>query len=96
MHGIALNINCDLSHFKNIIPCGINNNEYGVCSIESVKGIILDNNNIKEISNKWIESFGNVFNLDLNIINNPEYVLDNLLLQYPNIANLELKSDLKI
>ena len=23
MHGFALNVNCDLSYFSNIIPCGI-------------------------------------------------------------------------
>jgi lipoyl(octanoyl) transferase len=34
MHGFAVNINNDLSLFKNIIPCGIAN--YGVCSIKSL------------------------------------------------------------
>ena len=34
MHGVAININPNLNHYKNIIPCGIK--EYGVTSIEAL------------------------------------------------------------
>ncbi|QED23061.1 lipoyl(octanoyl) transferase LipB [Candidatus Deianiraea vastatrix] len=34
-HGISLNINCNLSKFDKIIPCGIQN--FGVCSMQSLK-----------------------------------------------------------
>jgi len=36
MHGIALNIDCDLSHYKNIIPCGIDATDHGVCSMQQL------------------------------------------------------------
>lgn len=34
LHGIALNINPDLSHFEDIVPCGIR--EYGVTSLNKL------------------------------------------------------------
>ena len=33
-HGLALNVNPDLSHFKGIVPCGIA--EYGVTSMHAL------------------------------------------------------------
>jgi lipoyl(octanoyl) transferase len=33
-HGIAINVNCDLKGFKNIIPCGIS--EFGITSIKDL------------------------------------------------------------
>ncbi len=33
LHGIALNVDCDLSHFAGIVPCGIANARYGVTSL---------------------------------------------------------------
>lgn len=35
-HGFALNVDCDLSHFDTIVPCGIR--DYGVASMQSVRG----------------------------------------------------------
>ncbi|HEX6980544.1 MAG TPA: lipoyl(octanoyl) transferase LipB [Alphaproteobacteria bacterium] len=32
-HGIALNVDCDLSHFRGIVPCGIAEQRYGVTSL---------------------------------------------------------------
>ena len=32
-HGVALNVDCDLSHFAGIVPCGISAPEYGVTSL---------------------------------------------------------------
>ncbi len=32
-HGVALNVDCDLSHFKGIVPCGISDDRYGVTSL---------------------------------------------------------------
>ena len=36
MHGIALNADSDLGHYKNIIPCGIDLVDHGVCSMQQV------------------------------------------------------------
>jgi lipoyl(octanoyl) transferase len=33
LHGIALNVDCDLSHFAGIVPCGIDDARYGVTSL---------------------------------------------------------------
>jgi lipoyl(octanoyl) transferase len=33
LHGIALNVHCDLSHFAGIVPCGIADARYGVTSL---------------------------------------------------------------
>jgi len=33
LHGIALNIDCDLSHYAGIVPCGIAEPRYGVTSL---------------------------------------------------------------
>jgi lipoyl(octanoyl) transferase len=33
LHGIALNVDCDLSHYAGIVPCGISEPHYGVTSL---------------------------------------------------------------
>ena len=33
LHGIALNIDPDLSHFSGIVPCGVSEQRYGVTSL---------------------------------------------------------------
>ena len=33
LHGIALNVDCDLSHFAGIVPCGVSEPRYGVTSL---------------------------------------------------------------
>ncbi len=33
LHGIALNVGCDLSHYAGIVPCGIREPRYGVTSL---------------------------------------------------------------
>ena len=33
LHGIALNVDCDLSHFFGIVPCGVTAANYGVTSL---------------------------------------------------------------
>ena len=33
LHGIALNVDCDLAHFAGIVPCGIADPRYGVTSL---------------------------------------------------------------
>jgi lipoate-protein ligase B len=36
MHGIALNVNCDLRNYERIVPCGIAQSDRGVCSIQGL------------------------------------------------------------
>ena len=33
LHGIALNVEPDLSHFSGIVPCGVSEQRYGVTSL---------------------------------------------------------------
>lgn len=61
MHGIALNVRCDLSYFDNIVPCGIENPAYGVSKLqEFVSEITLD-----DAGRSVLEAFSNVFELEL-------------------------------
>jgi lipoyl(octanoyl) transferase len=36
LHGIAINIDCDLSHFAGIVPCGVSEPRYGVTSLRDL------------------------------------------------------------
>jgi lipoyl(octanoyl) transferase len=33
LHGVALNVDCDLSHYAGIVPCGVREPRYGVTSL---------------------------------------------------------------
>ena len=33
LHGIAINVEPDLSHFSGIVPCGVSERRYGVTSL---------------------------------------------------------------
>jgi lipoyl(octanoyl) transferase len=33
LHGVALNIDCDLSHYAGIVPCGVCDPRYGITSL---------------------------------------------------------------
>ncbi len=39
LHGIALNVDCDLTHFSGILPCGVSDARYGVTSLADL-GIV--------------------------------------------------------
>jgi len=86
MHGTSLNVNCDLRHFEEIMPCGISQSDRGVCSIQGLHNTLAghlsgesfafedeslisgaDEVDIGHVANKWIESFGKVFNVDLEL-----------------------------
>ena len=52
MHGLAFNVNTDLTYFKNIIPCGIDDKD--VTSMQRELGIKTDINEVKKILLKHI------------------------------------------
>lgn len=60
MHGFAFNVNTDLSFFKNIIPCGIQNKQ--VTSLEKELGREID---FAEAKEKVKKNFEKVFEVEL-------------------------------
>jgi lipoyl(octanoyl) transferase len=60
MHGFALNINTDLSHFGRIIPCGIF--EKGVTSLKHLVGREVD---LNEVGERVAIEFGRVFHSEI-------------------------------
>ena len=59
MHGLALNVNNDLSFFNNIIPCGLEDKQ--VTSIEKELGKKVE---ITEVSNKLLLHLSKLFNFE--------------------------------
>ena len=60
MHGLALNVNNDLSFFENIIPCGISNKSVTSVFEETGKNISLN-----EVKEKIIKHFIEIFSAKL-------------------------------
>ena len=60
MHGFSLNVNPNLNHYKNIIPCGIF--EHGVTSMSNILNENIDYENVKKTI---IKKFFNQFKIDL-------------------------------
>lgn len=60
MHGMALNVNTDLTYFQHIIPCGITNKE--VTSMAQIAG---SNFNMIDVVNVFKSAFEKVFNVVL-------------------------------
>jgi lipoyl(octanoyl) transferase len=40
LHGVALNIDCDLSHYAGILPCGVSEPAYGVTSLADLGRVV--------------------------------------------------------
>lgn len=60
MHGFAFNVNTDLSLFRNIIPCGID--DKAVTSMQNELGKEL---NIQEVKEKLLVNLANLFDFDV-------------------------------
>ncbi len=52
MHGLAFNVNTDLTYFKNIVPCGIDDKD--VTSMQKELGRFIDINEVKKILRQHI------------------------------------------
>jgi lipoyl(octanoyl) transferase len=61
MHGIAINVNCDLDKFRKIVPCGIRDVDRGVTSISKE---LSETTNMNHVVNTFIAKFCNNFNLE--------------------------------
>ncbi|KOF03899.1 octanoyltransferase [Roseivirga seohaensis subsp. aquiponti] len=60
MHGLALNVNTDLSYFNHIVPCGIDDKE--VTSLNKELGHIV---NMADIQQKLIHHIAEVFQMEI-------------------------------
>ncbi len=60
MHGFAFNVNTDLSYFKHIIPCGID--DKAVTSLEKELGRKMD---MQEVENKLKNHIAELFEMNL-------------------------------
>ena len=60
MHGFALNVDNDLTYFKNIIPCGISNK-----SVTSITNEIANQVDKSDVKEKIIKNFENIFSAKL-------------------------------
>jgi len=58
MHGLAFNINTDLSYFRNIIPCGIDDADKEVTSLAEELGRAID---VQEVRMKLKKHFQDLF-----------------------------------
>lgn len=114
MHGIALNVNSDLDHYKNIIPCGIDLADHDVCSMQqlhdrkaqttqysslnSLSNInTTDKIDINLVSEKWIQSYVDVFfnlqssiNPTISTSSEAEDELTAILKDFPHICSSSL------
>jgi len=60
MHGLALNVNTDISYFDYIVPCGIADK-----AITSMNKILNSKQDIKIVQEVLIETMGRLFNMEL-------------------------------
>jgi len=69
MHGLAFNINNDLTYFDSIIPCGIFHK--GITSIKKILGFEVD---IAEINKLLMENMGKVFGIGIEEVSEDEFM----------------------
>lgn len=91
MHGIAFNVGCDLNNYSRIIPCGIALPDRGVISLEKLTGVTIDQ---QLLVSRWLDSFSNVFNLDIVNVSDGENALMEVVDKFPAIKSA--KPDLLI
>lgn len=66
MHGLALNVNTDLSYYDGIVPCGIRDKK-----VTSIKNLLKREYSLNDIEVKFIEHFESVFGAKITYDNSP-------------------------
>ncbi len=61
MHGFAFNVNTQLEHFNNIIPCGIQETDKTVTSLQKELGLKVD---LEEVKEKLRKHYQELFNFE--------------------------------
>jgi lipoyl(octanoyl) transferase len=65
MHGLALNVSPDLSHFKHIVPCGIGDRPVGSMAQLSSSSSSNTAVSLAEVKAVLLQCFAEVFALEL-------------------------------
>eukprot|EP01036_Dinobryon_divergens_P034960 gene34960-45244_t len=119
MHGISLNVSCDIAPYERIVPCGIAVEGRYVCNMVQqqqfkrppplgTEGIIITEMNhsssgatnssggdndklIKDVAERWTQSFARVFDLAIQYPENPAQELDLLVNSNARIRELTLE-----
>ncbi len=81
LHGVSLNVSTDLSYYDKIIPCGLDRSIAGVCSLKSKEKDL--NIDINRVASQWLESFAKNFQLELDIVQEPEIHLQAMKFHEP-------------
>lgn len=85
MHGISINVNCQMSDgFNHIIPCGIRAENASVCSIAQLVQSKM-NIDVTDVENRWLNHFKQILNIEY--IDSPIGDLDYILRLFPHIEN---------
>lgn len=84
MHGIAINIDCELNNFSRIVPCGIVEPNHGVTTLvrELPNNSQKDSVSTEVFANVWIDKFSEVFGMKVVVQDNPLNLLHRLSEQH--------------
>lgn len=96
MHGISLNVNPTMADFNLIVPCGITEAGFGVCSLHQLAAVATADNNETHDSTriKLIDKLMSVFGFDdVEILDGEagHSHVTTLLNKYPRVKELELQ-----
>jgi len=90
-HGLAVNIDCDMSYFDSIVPCGIKKPECGVMSLRQINQAVQKH----EVIDKLLESFHKVFNVEIEVSGyDCMKELDDISKEYFSSANVLMSIEL--
>lgn len=88
MHGIAVNVNCEMNGFQQIVPCGIAKEGYGVCRLVDLlapappaPGLL------EQVSGQLLSAMEEQFSLRMETVEDPLDSLEELLHNYPEIEH---------
>jgi len=60
LHGAAINLDCDLSHYSGIVPCGVSEPRYGVTSLADLGRAVTREEFDAALQHEFVQLFGPV------------------------------------
>jgi lipoyl(octanoyl) transferase len=81
MHGLALNVDCDLKAYSHIIPCGISPEIGGVCSMKQFDNSI----SIESVKTTFLQKFQQQFQYE-DMIEGSRSELEQLVFENPEVV----------